>query len=139
MWRTIAPTVGWADPARLACADVVGDQLAGGSYDHDVVNHQRGTGEAPTGHFGIAVGGDVAGPHHGAVAGIERVQNSGCAKRIHSTVADGRCRAWTCPGIGFPKPDGVVVSPNRLAIRHPIASDELVITALLLRVGEIAA
>src|ERR1039457_1283285 len=54
-------------------------------------------------------------PVDGAVAGVERVQDSGRPKCVYATVAEGGCRARTGAGIRLPEPGRVAVRPHRLA------------------------
>ena len=74
-----------------------------------------------------------------AVAGVERVQDAGRAKRVDAAVAERRRRARTGAAIRFPEPDRVAMSPHRLAGGHPVAGDDLVVAALLLGVEQVAA
>ena len=71
---------------------------------------------------------------NGAVRGVERVENSGRAECVDATVAEGRRRARTGAAIRLVEPDRVAVFPDRLARGHLVAGDDLVATALLLRV-----
>ena len=73
------------------------------------------------------------------VTGVERVQDSGRTKCVDATVAEGRRRARTGTAIRLPEPDRVAMPPHRLARGHLVAGDDLVVTALLLRVEKIAA
>ena len=73
------------------------------------------------------------------VAGVERVQDSGRAERVDATVAERRRPARTGAAIRLPEPGRVAVSPHRLAGGHVVAGDDLVVTALLLGVEEVAA
>ena len=71
--------------------------------------------------------------------GVERVQDSGRTHRVDATVVHGRRPARTGAAIRLLEPDRIAVSPHRLARRHLVAGDDLVVTALLLRVEQIAA
>ena len=92
-----------------------------------------------SGTFRAGVGRHVARPHDGAVAGIERVQNSGRTKGIDAAVVERRRCARTGAAVRFVEADRIAVPPHGLAAGHPVAGDDLVVTALLLRVEEIAA
>ena len=139
LWRAVAAAAGRAEPARIAGGDVVGGEPAGGGDDDDVVDHQRRAREAPARNLRAGVGRRVARPHDGAVAGVERVQDSGRAERVDATVAEGRRPARTGAAIRLPEPGRVAVPPHRLAGGQVVAGDDLVVTALLLRVEEVAA
>jgi hypothetical protein len=80
--------------------------------------------------------GEVVG---GQRSGVECVQDSGRAKCVYATVADGGSRARTGTAIRLPEPDRVAVSSRRLAGGDLVAGDKLVVTALLLGVEEVAA
>ena len=136
--RAVAPAAGRAEPARIAGGEVVGGERAGGGDDDEVVDHQRRAREAPARDLRAGVGRRVARPHDGAVAGVERVQDSGRAKCVDATVAEGRRPARTGAAIRLPEPGRVAVSPHRLAGGHVVAGDDLVVTALLLGVEEVA-
>ncbi len=43
------------------------------------------------------------------------------------------------PALGLPEPDRVAMLPHRLARGHPVAGDDLIVTALLLCVEKVAA
>ena len=137
--RAVAAAAVRAEPARIAGGEVVGGERAGGGDDDEVADHQRRAREAPARDLRAGVGRRVARPHDGAVAGVERVQDSGRAKRVDATVAEGRRRARTGAGIRLPEPGRVAVSPHRLAGGHVVAGDDLVVAALLLGVEEVAA
>src|SRR3989442_4291035 len=139
MWRAVAGAAVRAEPARLAGGEVVSDERAGGGDDDDFVDHQRRARKAPARDLLAVVGRRVARPHDGAVSGVERVQDSGPTECVHATVADGRRPARTGTGIRLPEPGRVAVSPHRLAGGQVVAGDDLVVTALLLRVEEVAA
>ncbi len=85
------------------------------------------------------VGRRVARPHDGAAAGVERVQDSGRAECVDAAVAEGRRPARTGAAIRLPEPGRVAVFPHRLAGGQLVAGDDLVVTALLLGVEEVAA
>ena len=138
MRRAVAAAARRADPARLAGGEVVGGERAGRGDDDDVVDDQRRAREAPVRDLRAGVGRRVARPHDGAVAGVERVQDSGRAERVDAAVAEGRRRARTGAAIRLPEPGRVAVSPHRLAGGHLVAGDDLVVAALLLRVEEVA-
>ncbi len=139
MWRAVATAAGRAEPARIAGGEVVGDERAGGGDDDDVVDHQRRARKAPVRDLRVGVGRRVARPHDGAVTGVEHVQDSGRTECVYATAAEGRRRARTGAGIRLPEPGRVAVSPHRLAGGHVVAGDDLVVTALLLGVEEVAA
>ena len=139
MRRAVAAAAGRAEPARIAGGEVVGDELAGGGDDHDVVDHQRRAREAPARDLHAGVGRRVARPDDGAVTGVERVHDSGRAECVDATVAEGRRRARTGAAIRLPEPGRVAVRPHRLAGRQVVAGDDLVVAALLLGVEEVAA
>src|SRR5882724_5333299 len=82
---------------------------------------------------------ELARPHDGAVAGVERIQDSGCTKCIDATIAERWRPARTGAGVRFPEPGRVAMSPHRLAGRHLVAGDDLVLTALLLGVEKVSA
>src|SRR6188474_2945354 len=119
-------------------ADVVGDELTAEGNDDDVVHHQRRACEAPLGDLDARVGRRVARPQLFAGAGIERVQDSGCAECVYATVAERGCPPRTSAGIRLPEPYAIAVSPDRLARGYPVAGNDLVVTALLLGVEQIA-
>src|SRR5262249_45083421 len=121
-----------------AAGAVVCDKLARGGDDDDVVYHQRGACEAPHRDLGVAVSCYVARPHDGAVAGVERVQDSRRAKCVYPTVAESRRRARPSAAIRLPEPGRAAVSPHRLARVQVVARDDLVIASLLLSVKEVA-
>src|SRR5438874_2238837 len=126
MRRAVATAAVRAEPARFAGGQVVGDELAGGGDDDDVVDHQWRAREAPARDLLAGVGPSVARPHDGAVTGIERVHDSGRTERVYATVAEGRRAARTSARIRLPKTGGIAVFPHRLAGRHPVAGDDLV-------------
>ena len=138
MWRAVARAAVRAEPARAAGGEVVGDELAGGGDDDDVVDHQRRAREAPVRDLRAGVGCGVARPHDGAVSRVQRVHDSGRAECVHAAVAEGRRRARTGTAIRLPEPGRVAVCPHRLAGGHVVAGDDLVVTALLLGVEEVA-
>src|SRR5437773_269541 len=115
MWRAVAAAAGRADPAPLTGGEIVGGEPAPGGGDDDVANNQWRAREAPARYLRAGIGRRIARPHHGAVTGIERVQDSGRAECVDATVAQGRRRARTGAGIRLPKPGRVTVSPHRLA------------------------
>src|SRR5271157_3190344 len=139
MWRAVAGAAGRAEPARITGGEVVGDQPAGGGDDDDVVNHQWRACEAPVRDLRAGVGRRVARPNDRAVTGVECVQDSGRTKCVYATVAEGRRRARTGAAIRLPESGHVAVCPHRLAGGRVVAGDDLVVTALLLGVEEVAA
>ena len=64
----------------------------------------------PTGDLLLGVGGRVARPHNRAASGIERVDDSGCAKRVQAAVAEGGPSTLKSPLIVVP---GWIVFRNR--------------------------
>src|ERR1700682_1249127 len=138
MWRAVAGAAVRAEPARLARGEVVADKLASGGDDDDVAHHQRRARKSPARDLRAGVGRCVAPPHDGAVSGVERVQDSGPTECVHPTVAGGRRPARTGAAIRLPEPGRVAVPPHRLTAGHVVAGDDLVVTALLLRVEEVA-
>ena len=86
-----------------------------------------------------------------SVDGVARPDDgAGALRRAHSGFRSrrsrrrGRCvkrrrRARTGAAVRLVEPDGVAVPPHRLAGRHAVARDDLLVAALLLRVEQIAA
>src|SRR5438132_13058232 len=122
MWRAVATAAIRAEPARLAGGEVVGDERAGGGDDDDAVDHQRRARKAPARHLLLGVGRRVARPHDGAVAGVERVHDSGPTECVHATVTERRRPARTGAAIRLPEPGRIAVSPHRLPGPHVVAA-----------------
>src|SRR5205823_2283327 len=139
MRRAVAIAAVQLEPARFAGDGVVGGELACGGDNDEAIIHQWRAGEAPTRGLCVRVGSSIARPQDGAVAGVERVQDPGRAERVYAAVAEGRRRARTGARIRLPKPGRITVSPHRLAGGQVVAPDNLVASALLLGVDEIAA
>src|SRR6266403_3835010 len=95
MRRAVAGAAVRLNPPRSAGREVVGGKPAGGRGNDNVVNHQRRTREAPARKLGAGVGRRVARPYHGAVTGVERVQDSRPPKSIDASVVEGRRPART--------------------------------------------
>ena len=139
LWRAVAPTAGRALPARMAGSDVVRGEHAGGRNDDNVANNQRRARKSPARDFRVSVRRRVARPDDGAVTRVERVQNSGRTKRIDATIAHDRRPSRTGAAIRLKESGRVAACPHRLAGGQVVAGDDLVVTALLLRVDEVAA
>ena len=60
------------------------------------------------------------------------------AQGVYATFVQSRRPARTSAGIRFPEPSCVLVSPNRLTSGHVVTGDNLIFTALLLGVEEVA-
>src|SRR5581483_8387536 len=60
-------------------------------------------------------------------------------KRVDATIAQSRRRTRPRARIRFVKPSRIAMSPNRLASGQVVASDDLILAALLLGVDKIAA
>src|SRR5207245_11668043 len=85
------------------------------------------------------VGWRVTRPGDGAISRVENVEDSGRAECADATIAEGRCPSRTGAAIRLPEPGCVAVSPNRLAGGQVVAGHDLIVTALLLGVEEVAA
>ena len=70
---------------------------------------------------------------------VEHVHDSGRTECVHATIAEGGRRARTGTANRFLKPSRIAVSPHRFACAHVIARDDLIFTALLLRIKAPAA
>ena len=138
MRRTVAGAARRAQPALLAGGGGVGDEPAGGGDDDEVVDHQRGAGEAPDRDLHTGVGRGVARPDDRAVAGVQRVDDSGRAERVDATMAERRRPARTGAAIRLPEAHRVAVLPHRLAGAHLVGRDHFLFTALFLRVEDVA-
>ncbi len=137
MWRAVANAAGRAEPARLAGGDVVRGEPPGRGDDHEIVDDQGRTREAPAGVLDFCVGRRVARPHNRSRRGVERVQDSGRPECVDATVAERRRPARTGAATWLPEPGRIAVPPDRLARGHPITRDDLVVTALFLCIEKV--
>src|SRR2546425_38385 len=123
----------------MASGEIVGGERAGDGDNDHVINHQRRTREAPIWNLPTSVGCGVARPHDLAVTGVERVQDPGRTEGVDAIFAEGGRCARTGAAVRLPEPDCVAVSPYWLTGGHLVTGDDLVLTALLLSVEEVAA
>ena len=132
MWRAVAVAPVRRGPPRGAGLGIVGRQGADGGDDHNLVDHQRRAGEAPSRRGNVVFGGHVAYPQPPAGLRVQRCQQPRAAQRVQPVARHRRGGAGSGAGVRVPEPHRVGVAPDRLAGRQQIARDHLLVAPLLL-------